>query len=97
MSQKWQCCQTKIGVNASSKNTVKKTNELRHRINHEAMVPFSKILHGAMVPDSALRGIMSTRLVAKNIKGKMTGKCDFRQVDFVHKEFEDAAILHVKE
>ena len=43
-----------------------------------------------------VRGLMSLRLTTKFFKRGMTRKCDFPQVDFVHKEFEDAANLHSK-
>ena len=50
----------------------------------------------AMVSDGASRRIMNTFLVTKYVKRKMIRTCNSRQVDFVHKEHEDATNPNVK-
>ena len=50
----------------------------------------------AMVPDAGSCRIVSTVLVGKYMKGKMTRECDHIQVNFIYEKFERAAYLLVK-
>ena len=61
-----------------------------------AMVPYHNRHTRVMEPDEASCGIVSTFLVAEQIKSKMTRECDPRQVNSVHKGFEGTANLLVK-
>ena len=51
----------------------------------------------AVVPDEASFRIVSTFLVAKYIENKMRRECNLGQVNFIDREYKDAADLPVKQ